>query len=87
MILAHFETYGEPARAEQMAAMVIVSTRPWGEMIIHRIGDATETRLTALFETTLSEEWFEARLEHVRPAEPVLLLGVSERRPLGVAAE
>lgn len=64
IVLAHFEEYAPADRAEGMAAMTLLSTRAWGEVIVHRIDDATETRLTALLETTVSEEWLAVRVEH-----------------------
>ncbi|HYH13234.1 MAG TPA: serine hydrolase domain-containing protein, partial [Thermomicrobiales bacterium] len=79
VLLAYFEEYGPPDRVESMAAMVLIDTRPWGQVIVHRIDDATETRLSALIETTLSEEWLTVFMERageqtsvsLRPAEPL----------------
>lgn len=78
-LLAHFEEYEPPFPVESAATMVLIDTRPWGELIVHRIDDATNTRLSALVETTLSEEWLTVRIEregeridtHIEPAEPL----------------
>lgn len=91
-LLTHFTTYGPPDRAEGMAAMTLIMSRPWGELIVHQIDDATETRLSALVEATLDEEWFTIVMEHdgdrigtmLQPAEP--LPGVMPDGPLDDAA-
>ena len=78
-LLAHFEQYGLADRAEGMAAMTFLTTKTWGEVVVHRFDDATETRLTALVETTLGEEWLTIHLERdgerigvdLVPAEPL----------------
>jgi CubicO group peptidase (beta-lactamase class C family) len=87
-LLAHFEGYFPAEMVEGMAASTYLNTIPMGTLAVHRIDDASETSLTALVETTLSEEWLSITLAsgeegsdiNVRPAEP--LAGVLPDEPL-----
>jgi len=89
---AHFTEYGPPEMAESQAAIALISVRPWGELVVHRIDGATETRLSALVEATLNEEWVTIVLERdgdltdimADPAEP--LPGTTPVGPLDDAA-
>ena len=77
-LLAHFEEYFPAEMVEGMAASTYLNTIPMGTLVVHRIDEASETSLTALVETTLSEEWLSITLAsaeagsdiNVRPTQP-----------------
>jgi CubicO group peptidase (beta-lactamase class C family) len=63
-LIAHYEAFGMGDMAEGLAANDLLHAQTWGALTVHRIDDATETRLTALLEATLSEEWLSLTMEH-----------------------
>jgi CubicO group peptidase (beta-lactamase class C family) len=89
-LLAHHKTYdSRPSDAEAHAAFDLMISKQWDTLILHRVDEATETKLTALVEATLSEEWLSINMERVgkeqqafdlMPADP--LPGVLPAAPL-----
>jgi CubicO group peptidase (beta-lactamase class C family) len=74
-LIAHYEAFPREIPAEASAAEDLMIAQISGALTVHRIDDASDTKLTALLETTLSEEWFSLTIEHEgerrgSPAEP-----------------
>jgi hypothetical protein len=55
-LIAHYEAFGMGDMAEGLGANDLLYAQTWGALAVHRIDYATETRLTALLEATLSHE-------------------------------
>ena len=50
--------------AEGYAANDLLYVPTWGALTVHRNDDASETRLTALLDAPVSEEWLSLTMEH-----------------------
>ena len=78
-LLAHYENYVPPAEVESSAAFSLMISKPWDTLILRRIDEESETRISALVEATLSEEWLTINIERdgerqafdLMPAEPL----------------
>jgi hypothetical protein len=55
-LIAHYEAFGMGDMAEGLGANDLLYAQTWVALAVHRIDYATETRLTALLEATLSHE-------------------------------
>jgi hypothetical protein len=64
LIAYYYEAFGMGDMAEGYAANDLLYAPTWGALTVHRIDDASETRLTALLDATVSEEWLSLTMEH-----------------------
>jgi CubicO group peptidase (beta-lactamase class C family) len=63
VMLAHYEKYPAPPPPEVAAGGDLLSSRRWGQLIVHSLESPSETKLLAYLEATRSEEWLEVTLE------------------------